>query len=137
MYGELVPMNRPGTPETIPLMKKDLLLGRHPSCDIVVPNRGVSRNHCELIFNQDGHWTVRDLNSRHGTKVNGTTIEKTQLNPGDIITIANCDYEIQYAPTVLTTDGPDSESDIKTASDIMKWAYKQQEKQQEGQAEST
>ena len=123
MYGELIPLNQPASIEPIPLTKKDLLLGRHPTCDIVVPNKGVSRNHCELIYNKDGSWNLRDLQSRHGTKVNGVKAEKIQLNPGDILTIANCDFEIQYSTTALTTD-PASESDVKTASDIMNWAIK-------------
>jgi pSer/pThr/pTyr-binding forkhead associated (FHA) protein len=47
---------------------------------------GVSRQHAEL-FRQDGRLFIRDLNSTHGTLVNGLQIAEQALQPGDQIQI--------------------------------------------------
>ena len=70
MYGELIPM---GGGDTIPLMKKTLLIGRRESCDIVLRFANVSAHHAQLSCN-GGYWYVRDLKSRNGVKVAGLRI---------------------------------------------------------------
>mmetsp|Transcript_2867 Transcript_2867/g.5636 ORF Transcript_2867/g.5636 Transcript_2867/m.5636 type:complete len:210 (-) Transcript_2867:14-643(-) len=43
-------------------------IGRHTSNDVVVPEAGISRRHCEIMFH-DGHgtWCIRDVGSTTGT----------------------------------------------------------------------
>jgi adenylate cyclase len=95
-YGELVPQ---GGGDTIPLVRETLVLGRRESCDVCLRFPNVSGRHCELSF-KDGFWTVRDLDSTNGIKVNGTKVGKKLLHPGDTITIAKRTFTIQYrAPT--------------------------------------
>ena len=60
----------------------ELLVGRHSSCDVVLPNLGVSRRHALLRF-RDGRWILRDLDSRNGTLVNGVRVGRCELRPGD------------------------------------------------------
>jgi ABC transport system ATP-binding/permease protein len=45
-----------------------VVVGRDPSCDLVIENKLVSRRHCEIDYAEDG-WVVRDLDSRNGTFV--------------------------------------------------------------------
>lgn len=45
-----------------------VVIGRDPSCDIVIPDTDVSRNHCALE-QRDGAWFVSDLGSTNGTRV--------------------------------------------------------------------
>ena len=45
-----------------------LVIGTHPSSDLVLTDRSVSRFHCELTV-EEGTLTVRDLGSRNGTTV--------------------------------------------------------------------
>lgn len=52
-----------------------VLIGRSDSCDLVIPDPGVSRTHCVLSGNEEG-WSLRDR-SRHGTIVNGRAIQDT------------------------------------------------------------
>ena len=80
MYGELLPM---GGGDPIPLLKKNLLVGRRESCDIVLRFSNVSAHHCQLTVTA-GYWYVRDIKSRNGVKVNGIRVTEKRLDPGDV-----------------------------------------------------
>ncbi|MBM3955491.1 MAG: FHA domain-containing protein [Planctomycetota bacterium] len=101
MYGELHPR---GGGDTIPLMKKFLVVGRRESCDIVLRWPNVSGSHCELSL-VDGFWYVKDLASSNGTKVNGTRVAERRLDPGDTLSIARHEFEIVYEPVRLGATG--------------------------------
>ena len=61
------------------------VLGRSREADIVLDDANVSRKHAE-IRPSGGSWTVRDMGSTNGVKVNGRRIEGAQsLKPGDVI----------------------------------------------------
>src|SRR5262249_55375872 len=92
LLGELLPC---GGGDPIPLRKSKLIVGRRPECDITTPVSAVSGQHCELEL-KDGHWNVRDLNSRHGTRVNGVQSMAKELMPGDVLWIANQRFKIVY-----------------------------------------
>jgi len=101
MYGELHPR---GGGDTIPLMKKFLVVGRRESCDIVLRWPNVSGSHCELSL-VDGFWYVKDLASSNGTKVNGTRVAERRLDPGDTLSIARHEFEVVYEPVRLGATG--------------------------------
>lgn len=101
MYGELQPL---GGGDTIPLLKKKLMIGRRESCDIVLRFANVSAHHCELILDQ-GYWYVKDLNSRNGTKVNGVRVPEKRLDPGDELSVAKHHYKILYSPAEMGAVG--------------------------------
>jgi hypothetical protein len=61
---------------------EELVIGRHPSCDVVIADDTVSRRHAQLIF-RDGGWIVRDLDSTNGTRLNGQYVGRCRLHPGD------------------------------------------------------
>ena len=84
-----------GAPEDMILLaldwsgvREELLIGRHPSCDIVVPADTVSRRHARLVF-RDGSWVVQDLNSTNGTRLNGHPVGRCRLRPGDQLALAD------------------------------------------------
>jgi pSer/pThr/pTyr-binding forkhead associated (FHA) protein len=69
-------------------VNQELIIGRDETCDIVIPNRQVSRQHARINQLEDGIW-LEDLNSRNGTHFNGDLISKpVRLQDGDIIQIA-------------------------------------------------
>lgn len=68
--------------------RPELLVGRHLDCDVVVDDRTVSRRHARLRF-RDGHWVLRDLDSTNGTRVNGTSVVRCRLLPGDELTLGD------------------------------------------------
>jgi pSer/pThr/pTyr-binding forkhead associated (FHA) protein len=104
MFGELIPM---GGGDTVPLMKRSLLIGRRESCDIVLRFSNVSAHHCQLSVN-GGYWYVKDLGSKNGVKVNNVRIGTSEklLEPGDEIAVAKHNYTIQYAPYDIGAVGP-------------------------------
>lgn len=65
-----------------------LVLGRDPGCDIVIPERQVSRFHARLIPSLNG-MIVEDLGSKNGTQRNGASLTApTLLEDGDVLQIA-------------------------------------------------
>jgi pSer/pThr/pTyr-binding forkhead associated (FHA) protein len=91
--GELVPL---GGGDTIPLLRPVMTVGRREACDIPLQFPNISGMHCELSF-KDGYWSIRDLNSTNGIKVNGMRVQSRPLKPGDEIVIAKRRFTIQYA----------------------------------------
>jgi hypothetical protein len=68
-------------------------LGRSRSCDVVLDDANVSRQHAE-VRPRGGGWIVADLGSTNGVAVNGVRIEQAHaLKPGD---------RIELGTTVLT-----------------------------------
>jgi adenylate cyclase len=102
MLGELVPQ---GGGDSIPLLKKNLLIGRRESCDVVLRFANVSAHHCQMMV-VAGYWYVRDLKSRNGVKVNGVRITERRVDPGDTLSIAKHNYELRYSPIELGAVGP-------------------------------
>ena len=113
MYGELIPV---GGGDPVPLLKKQLLIGRRESCDIVLRFANVSAHHCQLTIN-GGYWYVQDMKSRNGVKVNGLRVTSKRLDPGDTLAVAKHRYEMQYSPVDLGAVGPPPPDDMP--SDIM------------------
>ena len=61
------------------------VLGRSRDCDVVVDDANVSRRHAE-VRPSGGSWTVRDLGSTNGIKINGRRVDGAQsLRAGDRI----------------------------------------------------
>ncbi len=67
---------------------KDIHIGRDPECDIVIPDRQVSRIHTR-IFREDANVMLEDLASKNGTYLNGEKLLiPTKLQDGDFLQIA-------------------------------------------------
>ncbi|HRQ40783.1 MAG TPA: FHA domain-containing protein [Chloroflexota bacterium] len=68
----------------------EFLIGRGADCQIVLPERQVSRHHIR-ITQENGRYILHDLGSKNGTHLNGRLFEgSTQLQDGDEISIALC-----------------------------------------------
>ena len=100
MYAELVTL---GTGEPIPLMKKQIRIGRRESCDVVLTDRKISGHHCLLSFDHPQNaWSIRDLRSRYGTRVGTKRLMVgviTHLAPNTVISIAKQDFLFRYNST--------------------------------------
>jgi hypothetical protein len=65
---------------------EQLLVGRHPACDLVLGEPSVSRRHAQLTH-RDGKWVIQDLASTNGTLVNGERVGRAALRAGDLVTL--------------------------------------------------
>lgn len=108
VLGQMSPV---GGGDPIPLLKRELLVGRRESCDIVLRFANVSAHHC-LLFLDGGYWYVKDLKSRNGTRVNGGKVGEQRIDPGDELMIARHRYEFVYSPIDLGAVGPPPDDDI-------------------------
>jgi Nif-specific regulatory protein len=91
---------------------ESVTVGRAPTNAIVVKDERCSRNHAE-IFQVKSQWTLRDLDSRNGTLVDGQRITSDYpLEPGDIIRIGNS--HLAFVDN-LSQAFPDSQSILRTA----------------------
>lgn len=74
-------------------------IGRSRECDVVLADSNVSRRHAEIRPLGDG-WTITDLGSTNGVKVNGHAVRANQpqaLQPGDRLDVGTVDarFEVQ------------------------------------------
>src|SRR5260221_4279868 len=91
MFGQLVPCGG-GVP--IPLLKPRLVVGRATECDVVLPFGTISSKHC-LLELRDGAWSVSDLGSRNGVRIDGVRCQEGRLVSGSILWIAQQRYQIE------------------------------------------
>lgn len=71
-------------------------LGRAEGQDIRLSDGGVSREHAVLLF-RNGSWHVRDLNSTHGTLINGQQIQpevEVAVSEGATVAFGPCAYTL-------------------------------------------
>ena len=77
----------------IVITKAIVLVGRHPSCDVVIKgSRKISRKHC-CIAQVNSSFFVRDLGSMNGVRLNGQRVRKeAELTNGDRVAIGEFEY---------------------------------------------
>jgi transcriptional regulator with GAF, ATPase, and Fis domain len=73
---------------TLALPDRDVPIGRDPSNLISISDPSLSRRHCVLTPNAGGY-TIRDLDSRNGTFVNGLVVKESPLKHGDQISLGD------------------------------------------------
>lgn len=79
--------------ERVPVTDR-MVVGRHSTCDLVLPYPKLSRQH-SMLFKDAQHYWVTDLNSRNGTWVGQRRIHQpVRLRSGD--TIAFDDYRVVF-----------------------------------------
>jgi DNA-binding NtrC family response regulator len=76
----------------------ELVIGRHASCQLSLPNPKLSRFHARFKRRENG-LCVEDLGSRHGTWLFGKRIDSAELVLGSVVQLADI--------TVAITCGPD------------------------------
>jgi hypothetical protein len=67
-------------------------IGRSKDADCVLRDPNVSRHHAELRRSPAGEWTIADLGSTNGVKVNGRRLGSTRLKSGDEVTLGTTTF---------------------------------------------
>jgi predicted component of type VI protein secretion system len=69
---------------------REVTIGRHPACDIILGDPHVSRKHA-AIFYQDGHFHIQNLSQTNPVVINDRWVLandlESDLKPGDSITL--------------------------------------------------
>ena len=118
----LVMFKSDGTRRDFPLTHHRTVIGRKRSCDLRIPLTSVSRQHCEILV-EDEIATLRDLGSSNGTYHNSTRVQEQKLSAGDevvvgpvvfIVTINGVPEEIRTVRTIVDTTGasPDESAEV-------------------------
>jgi hypothetical protein len=98
----------------VPLDKNVINIGRRRDNTIVLDDRRVSRQHCQLRF-RFGEFVLYDLGSRGGTFVNEQRVSECVLRSGDVISMAGVtvvyvlDEEDDSKPTPPTRSAGDTQ----------------------------
>ena len=69
------------------------VIGRHPSCDVRIPGKNVSKRHARITVSEDAT-TLVDLDSKNGVYVNGGRIREHALQEGDILRIGSTEIAV-------------------------------------------
>ncbi|MFC1479642.1 FHA domain-containing protein, partial [Planctomycetota bacterium] len=77
--------------QTIMLRKPEYIIGKGPTCDIVVKGFGISKKHAVIIKDHTGFRLI-DVSDKKPTRVNGSPIDRTVLNKGDVIQVGGNEF---------------------------------------------
>ncbi|MEK6235484.1 MAG: FHA domain-containing protein, partial [Planctomycetales bacterium] len=81
-----------------PLEAERAILGRHPDCDVVLEVGAVSRQHAQIVCENEQYF-VEDLNSRNGTYLNGRMLEgRALLKDNDRVKICDMLFTFHHEP---------------------------------------
>lgn len=72
----------------IALDKASLVIGRTEENDVLLNHRSISRHHAKIVRDGD-HYTIVDLQSANGIRVNGEDYERIELNAGDVVELGH------------------------------------------------
>jgi DNA-binding NtrC family response regulator len=117
----LVVADGPQTGQRCPVEGDRLLVGKDASCDLVLEDVTVSRQHLEIERVGD-RFVIRDLESTNGTSVNGTRIREAFLAPGSTIMAGNAELRFQpiYESAAIDTQDCEEFGGLLAASPAMK-----------------
>lgn len=107
-----------GQTMTRPLSEANVVIGRRSDSDIVLLDPYISRQHARVLL-KDGDFILEDLNSSHGTFVNGQRISERPLTPGDRIELGQGRIEIEFVRTDDKGDGSTTIGDEELKQSIM------------------
>ncbi|MFQ5730857.1 MAG: FHA domain-containing protein [Planctomycetaceae bacterium] len=80
--------------QIVELIGDRMVMGRHPSCEIVLDNAAVSRHHAQVLHSH-GNYFLEDLRSRNRTFLNETAIHgRTELQDNDSVKV--CDVVFSF-----------------------------------------
>jgi len=89
-YGKMVVLSSNFAGKEFELSRPQMIIGRTDENDIVVNHRSISRNHAKVVREPEtGRYTISDLQSSNGVRVNGQDYGKVELRRGDVIDLGH------------------------------------------------
>lgn len=94
---QLVATSGPLKGRRFPVTEAGISLGREDTCDVVIPDQNVSREHARLLLHNGTVW-VQDSGSRNGVFVNQKRVMKHRaIGPGDMVTIGAHGFRLELS----------------------------------------
>ncbi|MBU1219950.1 FHA domain-containing protein [Myxococcota bacterium] len=74
------------------LKRKVSIIGRTPENDVALDHKSISRNHAKIVF--DGlNYSIEDMQSANGVRINGEQYDKMALRKGDTIDLGHVRFK--------------------------------------------
>ena len=107
VQARLVPVDG-GNPIALPLLPGGvkLIVGREKGCDILLEEPTISRRHCRLEMDAAGNFSVFDLGSSSGTRVNGARVTSGPVRARDRIGIGALEFQLEVAIDAGQAEAP-------------------------------
>lgn len=80
--------------DRLPIKHWETLLGRGKGCDVQLDYPSISRSHAVLTRYDDGSWSVSDVGSRGGIRVNGKEVSFEPIRFGDVLSLADVEFTL-------------------------------------------
>ncbi len=115
-YGKLVVVSSNFAGKEFELSRPQMIVGRTDENDIVINHRSISRNHAKLVREPEtGRYTISDLQSSNGVRVNGQDYGKVELRRGDVVDLGHvrlrfvdAGEDFVFARDAVITDVPEA-----------------------------
>lgn len=91
-----------GNPQRVSIDQDTLRIGRSSDNDLVLEDDVMSSHHCQIDRDGEGY-TLKDLGSTNGTRLNEQPVKESRLQLGDVIVVGKtfmefCDESSQPVP---------------------------------------
>ncbi|MGE3546603.1 MAG: FHA domain-containing protein, partial [Kofleriaceae bacterium] len=114
-YGKLVIVSSNFAGREFELSRPQMIIGRTDENDFVINHRSISRNHAKVVRSPDnGRYTISDLQSSNGVRVNGQDYGKVELRRGDVVDLGHVRLryiepgeDFVFARDAIITDVPE------------------------------
>lgn len=90
---QLIIRDRHGFERAVPLIRP-MVLGRQSTCDVVLPDSMISRQHIKLELDGEA-WFVEDQGSSHGTFFRGKPVTRVRWEVGEPLRLADGAYILE------------------------------------------
>src|SRR5450755_843298 len=89
-YGKLCVLSSNFAGKEFELTRPQMIVGRTDENDLVINHRSISRNHAKITRDTDTlRYTISDLQSSNGVRVNGQDYGKVELRRGDVVDLGH------------------------------------------------
>ncbi|MGA3066437.1 MAG: ATPase, T2SS/T4P/T4SS family [Tepidisphaeraceae bacterium] len=102
----------------IPLEDGPLTIGRNFTNLLVLDETQASRFHCVIEKGPEGY-AVRDLESRNGTRVNGTAVRAAVLYDGDVVSIGKTEMRLHIPSAAKPKAGAVEDDPFQQLADLV------------------
>jgi pSer/pThr/pTyr-binding forkhead associated (FHA) protein len=120
-YGALVVYAPDRAPFRYTIARGNVGIGRSAKSgnDLVIDSDGqISKKHARIELDAEGRFTLYDLGSTNGSKVNGRRVDNRLLNDGDEITLGTTRLVFQQTQRAAQVHVPDEDEELRTVPEV-------------------